>query len=147
MTDAAVYRDPEDQTKAVEMREEPTPISLNRATLQRLYFSWVKSKDQYFALVNNTAFRKALQYFSPVVNDMASRSDSTVILHTLVWIIQVSQVSMIRERVGFKTLLAVSRLVLQTKRRIFKNEELHEIGQQRDLPVRGAGYEPSTTRT
>ena len=54
---------------------------------------------------------------------------------------------MIRERVGFKTLLAVSGLILQTGGRKFKNEEVHEIGQQRDLPVRGAGYEPSTTRS
>ena len=68
--DAAVHRERKDHTKAEEAREEPTPISLNRATLQRLYLSWVKSKDQHLALVNNTAFRNFLQYISPVANEM-----------------------------------------------------------------------------
>ena len=70
MTDAAVYRGPKDLTKAEEAREEPSLISLNRATLQRPYFSWVKSKDQHFALVNNTAFKNLLQYISPVAQEM-----------------------------------------------------------------------------
>ena len=54
---------------------------------------------------------------------------------------------MIRERAGFKTLLAVSGLILQTRGRNLKGEKVHEIGQHEDLPVRGAGYEPSTTRS
>ena len=70
MTDAAVYRGPGDKTKAEETREELTPISLDRATLKRLYFSWVKSKEHHFALMNNTAFRSVLQYISPVANEM-----------------------------------------------------------------------------
>ena len=72
VTDAIVYRERKDHTKAEETKEEPTPVSLNRATLQRLYFSWVKSKDQHLALVNNTAFRNLLQYISPVANEMLS---------------------------------------------------------------------------
>ena len=67
VTDAAVYREPKEHTKAEEAREEPTPISLDIITLQRVYFSWFKSRDQHFALVNNTAFRNLLQYISLVL--------------------------------------------------------------------------------
>ena len=52
-----------------------------------------------------------------------------------------------RERADFKTLLAVSGLILETKGTKCKDGKVHVIGQQRDLPVRGAGYEPSTTRS
>ena len=55
---------------------------------------------------------------------------------------------MIRERAGFKILLAVSGMILQTRGRYLKNGEVHKIDQQRDLPVvQGAGYETSTTHS
>ncbi|KAM0803690.1 hypothetical protein BDR22DRAFT_45885 [Usnea florida] len=67
VTDAAVSCEPKEHNKAEEARKESTPHGLDRVTLQRLYFSWVKSKDQHFALVNNTAFRNLLQYISLVL--------------------------------------------------------------------------------
>lgn len=70
MEDVAVYSGLGDKIKAEGTSKEPTPISLNRATLQRLYFQWVKSKDHHFALMNNTAFRNLLQYISPVADEM-----------------------------------------------------------------------------
>ena len=53
---------------------------------------------------------------------------------------------MIRERAGSKTLLAVNGLFLQIKGTTYKDGKVHAIAQPGDLPVRGAGYEPSTTR-
>ena len=68
VTDAAVYREPKNHTKVEEARETSTPTRLSRATLP--YFSWVKSKDQYFALVNNMAYRNLFQYIRPVAYEI-----------------------------------------------------------------------------
>ena len=54
---------------------------------------------------------------------------------------------MIKEKADSKTLLAVSGLILQIKGTTYKDGKVHAIGQRGDLPVRGTGYEPSTTRS
>lgn len=54
---------------------------------------------------------------------------------------------MIKEKANSKTMLAVSGLVLQIKGTTYNDGKVYAIGQQGDLPVRGTGYEPSTTRS
>ena len=60
---------------------------------------------------------------------------------------RIPKVPTIIERAYFKTLPAVSGLILQTRGTNLKGGKVHVTGQQRDLPVRGASYEQSTTRT